>query len=74
MTITEKNEDEEFLNNEVHTDHFGISNVIDNSKYGTFRKVIRVTAYVQWFISNYQYTDIPNIWDKTQGNILALDK
>ncbi|CAG2238574.1 unnamed protein product [Mytilus edulis] len=56
LTITGENDDEEFLNNDVHTDYYGISNIIDISKYGTFRKLIRVTAYVHRFISNCRFT------------------
>ncbi|CAG2197110.1 unnamed protein product [Mytilus edulis] len=33
-----------------------LGNIIDISKYGTFRKLIRVTAYVQRFISNCRFT------------------
>ena len=56
LTITGENDDEEFLHNDVHTDYYGISNIIDISKYGTFRKLIRVTAYVHRFISNCRFT------------------
>ncbi|CAG2214335.1 unnamed protein product [Mytilus edulis] len=56
LTITGENDDEEFLNNDVHTDNYGIGNIIDISKYGTFRKLIRVTAYVHRFISNCRFT------------------